>query len=133
MRGFRLVLATLGGSLATVAHAQPVIVADSGDNAWVLAASILTLIAALPGVMLFLGRGRGGQAGLAMFASLAIVTLLFTIIGYSVAFGEGTAILGGVGNMMLAGLADVQPDMTDRKSTRLNSSHPSISRMPSSA
>ena len=112
MRGLRLIMALLGSSVATAAHAQPIIVADSGDSAWMLTASILVLIAALPGAMLFFGRSRGGQAGLAMFASLSIVTLLFAILGYSVAFSDGTAILGGVGNMMLGGLADVQPDMT---------------------
>jgi ammonium transporter, Amt family len=112
MRLFRSTIVALATGAASGAQAQPIVVADSGDNAWMLVASLLVLIAALPGLTLYFGRGRGGQAGLAMFASAAIAALLFVILGYSLAFGEGTAILGGVGNLMLGNLADVQPDMT---------------------
>jgi ammonium transporter, Amt family len=112
MRILRLAIAALVGTLASAAHAQPIVVADSGDNGWMLAASALVFIAAVPGLALFHMRTRSSQVGLAQVASIAILTLLFTIIGYSLAFSDGTGLLGGTGNVMLAGLADVQPDTT---------------------
>ncbi len=112
MRTFRRTVAAVAIAWAGAGHAQPIIVADSGDNGLMLAISILVLIAALPGLNLFLGRGRGGAAGLAMFASAALTTLVFVIVGFSLAFSDGTAILGGIDNAMLSKLADVQADMT---------------------
>jgi ammonium transporter, Amt family len=112
MRAFRRTVAAVAIGVTGAAHAQPIIVADSGDNGWMLAASIIILFAALPGASLFLGRGRGGAAGLAMFATVALATLVFASVGFSLAFSEGTAILGGIDNAMLSGLAEVQPDMT---------------------
>jgi Amt family ammonium transporter len=93
--------------MAAAAHAQPVVIADSGDSAWVMAASLLSLIAILPGLAMFYGRGRAGPTGFALFAGVAITSLLFAAIGYSLAFGVGNSFLGGVGNVMLANLADV--------------------------
>ncbi len=112
MRAFRLIAAALATATTSAAQAQPIIVADSGDNGWMLAAALLMLIAALPGLALFYGRSRSGDTGLALFASTAITTLVFAVIGYSLAFSDGTGLIGGAANAMLADLADVQPDMT---------------------
>ncbi len=106
----RIVQGAIAGTAvltATAAYAQPVVIADSGDSAWVMAASILSLIAILPGLAMFYGRGRAAPTGFALFASVALASLLFAAIGYSLAFGVGNAFLGGVGNAMLANLADV--------------------------
>lgn len=112
MRAIRQALTVITATAVGVVQAQPVIVADSGDNSWMLAASVLVLVAALPGLFLFLSRGRSGNAGLAMFASAAVTILLFVMVGFSLAFSEGTPILGGIENAMFADLADVQTDMT---------------------
>ena len=112
MRAFRLMTAALLTVTTSAAQAQPVIVADSGDNGWMLAAALLMLITMLPGLALFYGRSRSGDTGLALFASTAITTLVFAVIGYSLAFSDGTSLIGGAANAMLADLADVQPDMT---------------------
>ena len=112
MSAFRRALAGMAVCVAGTAHAQPAIVADSGDNGWMLAASMLILAASLPGLALFYAGARGTRTALALFGSTAIVTLLFVAIGYTLAFGEGTAWIGGFDNMMLSGLSDVQPDMT---------------------
>lgn len=112
MTAFRLTTAALAIATTSAAQAQPIIVADSGDNGWMLAAALLMLITTLPGLALFYDRSRSGGTGLALLASTAITTLVFAVIGYSLAFSDGTGLIGGAANAMLADLADVQPDMT---------------------
>jgi Amt family ammonium transporter len=101
---------------ATSAQAQPIVVADSGDSAWVLAASAIVLFAALPGLALFHARGFGkngdGKHGTAMFVSVAIASLAFAIIGYSLAFADGSAVIGSAGNAMLGNMAVLRADTT---------------------
>jgi ammonium transporter, Amt family len=87
-------------------------VADSGDSAWVLAASAFVLLAALPGLALLHGRGRAGPAAVSLFAATALVSLLFAAIGYSLAFSPGGPAIGDAGNAMLANLADLRGDLT---------------------
>ena len=99
--------AVAAGWAAAPALAQPIIVADSGDSAWVMAASILAFVAILPGLALFYGRGRAGPTGFALFGGLAVTSLLFAAIGYSLAFGEGSPYLGGISNAMLGNLTDL--------------------------
>ena len=112
MRHIVSALGLLAITAAAPAAAQPIVVADSGDSAWVLAASILVLLAALPGLALFHGRGRVGPAGLALFVSTASVSLLFAIVGYALSFGDGTLWLGNGAQMFLRNLADVQEGAT---------------------
>ncbi|AYJ87268.1 ammonium transporter [Sphingomonas paeninsulae] len=109
---YRPALTALSVFGATAAQGQPIIVADSGDSAWVLAASAIALFAALPGLALFHGRDRESDHGTAMFVSVAIASLMFAIIGYSLAFGEGSSIIGGSGNAMLGNMAELRADAT---------------------
>lgn len=101
--------AFVGGGGAAPASAQPIVVADSGDSAWLLTCTVLVLVAALPGVALLLGgvRSRASQAG-----ALAIGVLVFAAIGYSLAFSDGSPVLGGAGNAMLNNLSDLRIDTT---------------------
>jgi Amt family ammonium transporter len=92
---------------ASAAQAQPVVIADSGDTAWVLAASVLTLLAVLPGLALFYGRGQLEATGFGLFGGIALASLLFAAIGYSLAFGEGSSLLGGAGNAMFANFSEL--------------------------
>ncbi len=95
---------------ASPAFAQPVIVADSGDSAWVLAASLVILAAGLPGLWLTYGTATRTNAVLPV--AVALGTLVFVAIGYSLAFGEGSPVLGGSGNAFLANLADLRDGTT---------------------
>jgi Amt family ammonium transporter len=84
--------------------------ADSGSVAWVLTASALVLFMTLPGLALFYGglvRARNVLSVLMhCFAICCVVSLLWTVCGYSLAFdGEG-AVLGTLGRMFLAQLGD---------------------------
>jgi ammonium transporter, Amt family len=112
MRLAKWMATVLALAVATTVQAQPVVVADSGDSAWVIVAAVLTLLAALPGLALLNGRGHTGPVGLGLVVSTAIVSLLFAIIGYSLAFGPGTIFIGDAENALLANLADLRDDMT---------------------
>ena len=85
--------------------AQPLVIADSGDSAWVLTASALVLLMALPGLGLFYGglvRARNILSVLMhCIVITCIVSLIWAIAGYSLTFGEGTTWLGGIGNLGL--------------------------------
>jgi Amt family ammonium transporter len=84
---------------------------DTGSTAWVLTASALVLFMTLPGLALFYGglvRARNLLSVLMHCVSIAcIVSLLWAIFGYSLAFGDG-AILGGLGKAFLGALAPVR-------------------------
>src|SRR6201992_2627416 len=75
---------------AAIAAAQ-----SSGDNAWMLTSSALVLMMSGPGLTLFyggLGR-RKNVLGTMMqtFAMMAVITVLWALLTYSLAFGEGNA------------------------------------------
>ncbi len=108
----RIVAACFMAAVASAAHAQPIVIADSGDSAWVLASVLLALFAIVPGLALFHGRGRTGPTGFALFVTVAIVTLLFAGVGYSLIFAEGSGIIGGLSVALLRDLAPVLEDGT---------------------
>ena len=95
-------------ALATPALAQPVLIADSGDSAWVLGAALLVALAALPGLALVQSRHDDGRAAGAMLAGSALAALVFVAIGYTLSFGEGSAVLGDAGNAFLLNLLAIR-------------------------
>ena len=112
MKRSGIMVAVATAAVATPALAQPMIVADSGDSAWVMAASILALLAILPGLAMFYGRGRAGPTGIALVSSIALASLLFAMVGYSIAFADGSPYLGGATNLMLGNLAELVDGLT---------------------
>lgn len=82
---------------------------DSGNTAWMLTATALVLFMTIPGVALFYGgmvRRKNVLATMMQsFAITALVTLLWMVAGYSLAFGEGGAFVGGLDKLFLNGLA----------------------------
>jgi ammonium transporter, Amt family len=111
--------------LPTAAYAQPTIVSDSGDTAWILTASALVLMMTIPGLGLFYGglvRARNVLSVIMhCFAILCVVSLLWAVVGYSLVFGVRDGWIGGwiggVGNAFLGGLADLRADTTIPEST----------------
>ncbi len=89
---------------------------DSGDTAWILAASALVLLMAIPGASLF----YGGSVKLKNMVSIitqtiavtAAVSLFWIIIGYSLAFGDGAVFIGKGMNFMLKDLGTVAEGTT---------------------
>ncbi len=92
---------------------------SSGDNAWMLTSSALVLLMTGPGLALFYGGlvRKKNVLGTFMqsFAMMAVITVLWAIIGYSLAFGSGNNFIGGLHNMFLRGVG-LQPD-TDYAAT----------------
>ncbi len=102
-----------------VAQAQNISAApgESGDTAWLLAATVFLLLAGLPGVALFqAGRARTGAfvATMVQTATIAAaVSLAWVLVGYTLAFGTVTAGWLGSGNAwMLIQLSDLRDGLT---------------------
>jgi len=81
---------------------------SSADNAWMLMCSALVLLMTGPGLALFYGglvRKKNVLATMMQsFAMMALVTVLWAIIGYSLCFGSGTSFIGGVEHAFLHGV-----------------------------
>ncbi|HEY2497983.1 MAG TPA: ammonium transporter [Candidatus Angelobacter sp.] len=85
----------------------------SADNAWMLMCSALVLLMTGPGLALFYGglvRKKNVLATMMQsFALMAVVTVVWAIVGYSLSFGEGNSFIGGWHNLFLHGVG-AQPD-----------------------
>jgi ammonium transporter, Amt family len=86
---------------------------SAGDNAWMLACSALVLMMTGPGLALFYGglvRKKNVLATMMQsFALMAIVTLLWGFVSFSLAFGVGNSFVGGLHHIFLRGVG-AQPD-----------------------
>jgi Amt family ammonium transporter len=93
---------------AQVAQAQ-----SSADNAWMLTSSALVLMMTGPGLALFYGglvRKKNVLATMMQsFAMMAIISVLWALLNYSLAFGSGTSFIGGLHNVFLRGVG-LTPD-----------------------
>ena len=83
-------------------------VVDGANTAWILTSTALVLFMTLPGLALFYGglvRSKNVLSVLMQcFSIAAIVSVLWLIVGYSLAFGEGNAWIGDLSKVMLAGV-----------------------------
>ncbi|MDG2060285.1 MAG: ammonium transporter [SAR86 cluster bacterium] len=81
---------------------------DSGDTAWILTSTALVLLMTLPGLSLFyagLVRSKNAISVLMQcFAIACIVSIAWVVYGYSLAFTEGNAFIGGTSAFFLNGL-----------------------------
>ena len=81
---------------------------NSGDTAWMIVATALVLLMTIPGLALFYGgltRKKNVLSVLVQcFACTALMTLLWTIYGYSVATTDGSAFMGGFDKLFLKGV-----------------------------
>lgn len=80
----------------------------SGDNAWMLVSAALVLMMTAPGLALFYGglvrKKNVLSTMMQSFAMMAIITVLWGIIGYSLAFGSGNSFIGSVHHIFLHGV-----------------------------
>ena len=81
---------------------------SSADNAWMLVSAALVLMMTGPGLALFYGGLVRQKNTLAImmqsFALMALITVMWGLVGYSLCFGEGTPIIGGFGHVLLRGV-----------------------------
>jgi Amt family ammonium transporter len=90
------------------AAAPPAPVPNKGDNAWMMTATVLVLMMTIPGLALFYAgmvRAKNALSVLAhVFYAVCIVTLIWVIYGYSLAFTGGSAYVGGLDKIFLRGV-----------------------------
>jgi Amt family ammonium transporter len=83
---------------------------DSGDTSWMLASTALVLMMTVPGLALFYaGMVRRKNVLATMMQSFTIcclVTVLWMVLGYSLAFTNGTPYFGDLSRFFLTGIAD---------------------------
>jgi Amt family ammonium transporter len=86
---------------------------SSADNAWMLTSSALVLMMTGPGLALFYGglvRKKNVLATMVQsFAMMAVITMLWAMVSYSLAFGSGNSFIGGLHHLFLRGVG-AQPD-----------------------
>jgi Amt family ammonium transporter len=114
MRTFNAICLTAAAALTPVAawaqpatDASPELAAgmlNSGDTAWVLVSAALVMLMAMPGLTLFYGGLVRAKNFLSVMvqvgAIVAAASVLWIMVGYSLAFGEGST--GWIGNLDLA-------------------------------
>ena len=81
---------------------------DSGDTAWMITATALVLLMAIPGLSLFYAGMVRSKNILSVFmqcfAIACLIGILWTVYAYSLAFDEGNALVGGLGKVFLSGV-----------------------------
>ena len=81
---------------------------DSGDTAWMICATALVLFMTIPGLSLFYAGMVRSKNVLSVFmqcfAIAGLVSILWAIYAYSLAFGEGNAVIGGLDKAFLSGV-----------------------------
>src|SRR5690606_31535877 len=91
---------------APAAEATPTL--DSGDTAWMLTSTMLVILMTLPGLALFYGgltRSKNMLSVLMHVMSIfALITVLWAIYGYSLAFSGGGLFYGDFGKLFLKGI-----------------------------
>ena len=96
----------LAQEAAPAAPAAPTF--NKGDNAWMMTSTVLVLLMTIPGLALFYGglvRSKNMLSVLMqVFYCVGIVTLIWVLYGYSLAFTGGSALIGGLSKAFLMGV-----------------------------
>jgi len=108
----RKLLATIA-LLAMSVLAGPVLAADApkldtGDTSWMLISTVLVIIMIVPGLALFYGgmvRNKNVLSVLMqVFVGFSLISVLWALVGYSMAFSEGNSFVGGLSKAFLSGV-----------------------------
>jgi ammonium transporter, Amt family len=109
-------LAPLAMAVATLApalsHAADAPVPNKGDTAWMLTSTALVLLMSVPALALFYGglvRTKNMLSVLMqVFVGFSLITVLWCIYGYSLAFTQGNPVIGGLSRLFLNGTFNPQ-------------------------
>jgi ammonium transporter, Amt family len=92
---------------AAAASAPPALVPNKGDVSWMLVCTALVIMMSIPGLALFYGglvRSKNMLSVLMqVFVTFSLITVLWIVYGYSLAFTEGNKFIGGFGRLFLSG------------------------------
>ncbi len=95
---------------AASAAAAPAPTPNKGDVAWMLLSTLLVIMMAIPGLALFYGglvRSKNMLSVLMqVFVTFSLIVVLWVVYGYSLAFTEGNAFIGGFDRLFLSGVFD---------------------------
>jgi Amt family ammonium transporter len=93
---------------AAAPAAAPAPVPNKGDNAWLMVSTALVILMSIPGLALFYGglvRAKNMLSVLMqVFITFSVITVLWVVYGYSVAFSEGNAFFGSLDKLFLKGI-----------------------------
>ena len=102
--------AAVAAAPADAASAPPAPVPNKGDVSWMLLCTLLVVMMSVPGLALFYGglvRSKNMLSVLMqVFVTFSLITVLWVVYGYSLAFTEGNAFIGGLDRMFLKGVFD---------------------------
>src|ERR1041384_3929234 len=114
--GAGLAALAVGLFAATAACAEPTV--NKGDNAWMLTSTVLVLLMTIPGLALFYGglvRSKSMVSVLMqVFYTVCVVTVIWAVYGYSLAFTGGSDFIGGFSKAFMMGVT------TDSKTATLS-------------
>jgi Amt family ammonium transporter len=106
IRWITLALPLLAANPVWAADAMP----DKGDTSWMLTSTALVLLMSVPALALFYGglvRGKNMLSVLMqVFVGFSLITVLWCIYGYSLAFTQGNSFIGGLSRLFLHGTFD---------------------------
>lgn len=92
------------------AEAAPAPVPNKGDTAWMMVATLLVILMAIPGLALFYGglvRSKNMLSVLMqVMVTFSLIVVLWFVYGYSLAFTEGSAYIGGFDRLFMKGIWD---------------------------
>ncbi|MDI1259458.1 ammonium transporter [Aquabacterium sp.] len=95
---------------AAPAAAAPTPVPNKGDTAWMMVCTILVILMVIPGLALFYGglvRSKNMLSVLMqVMVTFSVIVVLWFVYGYSLAFTEGNAFIGGLDRLMMKGVWD---------------------------
>src|SRR5579864_8764359 len=81
---------------------------NSGDTAWMLTSVALVLMMTIPGLGLFYGgmvrKKNVGDTVMTSFAVTCLVTIIYSVLTYSLSFTSGTPFIGGLSRAFLQGI-----------------------------
>ena len=101
-------MAVVAASAAAPAASTPV--ANKGDVAWMLVSTLLVIMMTIPGLALFYGglvRSKNILSVLMqVMVTFSMIVVLWALYGYSLAFTEGNAFVGGLDRLFMKGLFD---------------------------
>ena len=85
-------------------------VANKGDTAWMLVSTLLVIMMTIPGLALFYGglvRSKNMLSVLMqVMVTFSLIVVLWVLYGYSLAFTEGNAFIGGLDRLFMKGMFD---------------------------
>jgi Amt family ammonium transporter len=106
--GAVLVTPAWADTAAAAVAAAPVLVANKGDNAWLLVSAALVILMSIPGLALFYGglvRSKNMLSVLMqVFVTFSLISVLWVVYGYSWAFTEGGNFFGVLDKLFLKGI-----------------------------